>query len=99
MQLAAERVPQKAAAHARACPVHTIEGDAKFAAPDCIPIYVAHDTVDMQPYRSVVVAGHGADFGVGGLAEIALMIEIEQLASFVVVEEQPFGVEQFQRVV
>ncbi len=40
-----------------------------------------------------MVGNHAADFGVAGLAEIALMIEIDQLAALVVIEEQPAGVE------
>ena len=59
----------------------------------------AQHALDVQARGGGVVAGGAADFCVGGAAEIALMIEVQQLAALVAVEEQAFGVEQLQRVV
>ena len=88
MQLAAQRIAQEAAAHPRARSVHTIESNAKIAAADGFCVDVTEHSVDMQPRGILPVAGNTPDFGVGGLVEIALMIQVEQLAPFVVVEEQ-----------
>ena len=49
--------------------------------------------------RGDVVAGGAADFRVGGAAEFALMIKVQELAAFVAVEEQAFGVEELEGVV
>jgi len=50
--------------------------------------------LEVKLYRSVMIRGYAADLGVGGLAEVALVIEIDQLFALVIIEEQALGVEQ-----
>src|SRR5262245_26403484 len=69
------------------------------AAANRVRVDVPQHAFDVQPRRCLEIAGYAADLSVDGLAEITLMIQVEQLAALVVVEKQSFGVEQFQRVV
>ena len=46
-----------------------------------------------------IVAGGAAHLCVGGAAEFALVIQVQQFTALVAVEEQAFGVEELERVV
>ena len=53
----------------------------------------------MQTHRRGVFRQDGTNLRIRGLAKCALMIDVEQFAAFIVVEEQARRVEQLQRVI
>jgi hypothetical protein len=99
VQIAAQRVAQESDGHDGACAVHRIQRHAEMALADAGGIHVAEHALDVQARGGGVVAGGAADLFVGGAAEIALMIQVQQFAALVAVEEQAFGVEELEGVV
>src|SRR5579872_3507568 len=98
-QVAAENVAQKSGRGDGTGAIHGIERYAKLALADAIGIHVSQHSIEVEFGRGAVIGNDAANFIVGRLAEIALMIEIDQLGAFVVIEEQPLRIEKLQGVV
>src|SRR5947209_11378464 len=69
------------------------------AAANQVQIHVPQNPFNMEPRGRFIVAVDASDLLILRLVKIALMIEIDQLCSFIVIKEQAMRVEQFEGVV
>jgi hypothetical protein len=75
-------------------PIHRIERNPEFPRTNAFDIHLRQHPLEMFPNRRGSFANHSADLGVRGFTKRALMINVEQLAAFVMIEEQSRRVEQ-----
>ncbi len=99
VEAAVETVREEAGGHDGAGAVDGVEGDAELAAADAVDVDLGEDAVDVDGLGGAGVFGDVADFGVGGLGEVALVVEVDELVAFVVVEELALLVEELEGVV
>ena len=99
VQLATQRIAQKSGRNDRSGAVHGIERHVKPAGANALGIHVRQYAVEVQLHGRDVIGNHAPHLLIRSLAEIALMVELDQFSALVIIEEQALGVEQLESVV
>jgi hypothetical protein len=90
---------EKVYGHHGSSAIHRVESHTETARTNSPGIYMLQHTLDVQGRRPVGLCDDALNIFIGRLAELALMVKVDQFVSLVVVEEEARTVEEFQRVV